>query len=98
MGSVPARRWVTNPATFNARPKRRKKTPAIQRTGPWAKLVGESHSKAPKIKRGITNKSGGAIGTPGRSSSFGNSVATIRQTIIFVRAAAQKEKGAFVSE
>src|ERR1700736_3462316 len=57
-----------NPATFNAIPHATSKTPAIHRIGPWTKTVGKKYSITTDTNNGITNSSGGAIGTPGRSS------------------------------
>jgi hypothetical protein len=72
-GSVPARFCVINPPTFSAIPAKTSSVPNIHRIGPCTKLVGANHSSANKARMGKTNRSGGAIGTPGRSSSDGNS-------------------------
>src|SRR2546430_5006464 len=73
MGSVPARFCVTNPLTARTIPARKITAPNIQRIGACAKLVGKNHSSASAAMMGKTNRSGGAIGTPGRSSSGGKS-------------------------
>src|SRR5882672_9843530 len=71
--------------------------PSIHRNAPCTKLIGKSHSMARDATIGSTNRSGGGIGTPGRSSSGGNSagIGLIEKKSnqeIFARDPNQKEK------
>jgi hypothetical protein len=64
---------VINPPMFSAIPAPKNSAPSVHRTAPCTKLVGTNHSNARDARIGRTNRSGGAMGTPGRSSSGGSS-------------------------
>jgi len=73
IGSVPARFCVTNPPTFSAIPATKNSATSVHQTAQCTKLVGTNHTSARNARIGRTNRSGGAMGTPGRSSSGGSS-------------------------
>src|SRR6266581_4763127 len=73
IGSVPTRFCVINPPMFSAIPATTSSAPSVHRNAPCTKLVGTNHSSARDARIGRTNRSGGAMGTPGRSSLGGSS-------------------------
>ena len=77
IGSAPARFWITKPPMFSASPVRKIIAPGIHRNAPCTKLVGTNHSSTSDTTIGKTNNSGGAIGTPGRSSAGDKSAGTL---------------------